>query len=123
MPAFFAAIQYKNLQQRHSTVLRIYNIALRTGWGSAELIANGCETAWVKAAAAGRGPPYARVVRPQYSDDPRLNGSWESVDPYSRPDDRNDRDRRVVNTNPEARLTWAIGILGMEDDEKVKATG
>ena len=116
MPSFFAAIQYQNSDQRHATVMRMYNIAQRTGWGSIELIANGCETSWVKAAAAGRGPPYNRVVRPQQSSDPRLNGSWERLDPDGQPDDMDDNDRRLVRVKPNARLNWAIGVMGTEDD-------
>ena len=100
MPSFFAAIQYQSAAQRHATVMRMYHIAQRTGWGSIELIANGCETSWVKAAAAGRGPPYTRVMRPEQSSDPRLNGSsdanWESESVF--------------------RLNRAIGIIGMEED-------
>lgn len=119
MPAFFAAVQYQDLQQRHNTVMRIYSIAQRTGWGSAELIANGCETAWVKAAAAGRGAPYERVVRPRHSDDPRLNGSWERLDPNALPNEGDDGDRRLVKMKANARLNWGIGILGTEDDVKV----
>lgn len=116
MPSFFAAVQYRRPEERHETVLRIYGIGLRTGWGTAEVIANGCETAWVKAAQAGRGPPYTRVVRPRHSDDPRLNGSWERLDPRAQPDERDEGDRRLVRNKPNARLNWAIGIMGMEDD-------
>ncbi|KAK0878413.1 hypothetical protein LTR87_007817 [Friedmanniomyces endolithicus] len=120
MPSFFAAVQYSNPHQRHETVMRIYSIAQRTGWGTAELIASGCETAWVKSAAAGRGPPYARVVRSQHSSDPRLNGSWEHLDPNSRPDETDETDRRHVRAKPQARLNWAIGIMGTEEDECIK---
>ena len=118
MPSFFAAVQYQNAEQRHHTVMRIYSVAQRTGWGSVELIANGCETAWVKAAAAGRGPPYTRVMRQEQSEDPRLNGSWERLDPNAIPDEKDEGDRRLVTKKPNARLNWAIGIMGMEDDEK-----
>jgi len=119
MPSFFAAVQYHEPQQRYETVMRIFDIARRTGWASAELIAHGCETAWIKAAAMGKGPPYERVVRnmrPQYSDDPRVNGSWESLDPHATPNEQDYGDRRLVKVNPDARLTWAIGIMGTEDD-------
>lgn len=117
MPCFFAAVQYQDPHQRHATVMRIFSIAKRTGWGTAELIASGCETAWVKAAAAGRGPPYERVVRrDQNSDDPRLNGSWEKLDPHALPDEKDDADRRLVKTRANARLNWAIGIMGTEED-------
>lgn len=116
MPSFFAGVQYQDPHQRHATVARIFSIAQRTGWGSAELIASGCETSWVKAAAAGRGPPYTRIVRNEYSDDPRLNGSWERLDTNSMPDQLDERDRRLVGMAPTARLNWAIGIMGTEED-------
>lgn len=122
-PSFFAAVQYTDPAQRHATVLRIFGIARRTGWGSAELIANGCETAWVKAAAAGRGPPYTRVVRPQFSDDPRLNGSWEQLDPNSAPNETDDGDRRLVPRKAGARLNWAIGVMGVEADVEKMSLG
>ncbi|KAK5119616.1 hypothetical protein LTR85_007445 [Meristemomyces frigidus] len=119
MPSFFAAVQYQDAHQRHATVDRIFNIAKRTGWGSAELIANGCETAWVKAAAAGRGPPYQRIVRDQGSDDPRLNGSWETLDRNAMPDGKDEGDRRLIRMRAAARLNWAIGIMGTEEDVAV----
>ena len=120
MPSFFAAVQYQNADQRRFTVTRIFSIAERTGWGSAELIANGCETSWVKAAEAGRGPPYARLGRKGQSVDSRLNGSWERLDPHASPDEQDEQDRRLVATKPSARLNWAIGIMGTEDDEQLK---
>lgn len=118
MPSFFAAVQYQDPRQRHETVVRLFSIAKRTGWGSAELIANGCETSWVKAAAAGRGPPYERIVRAHgtSSEDPRLNGSWENLDPNAQPDEKDDTDRRLVRTKANARLNWAIGVMGVEED-------
>ena len=119
MASFFAAIQYQDPAQRHFTVMRIQSIGLRTGWGSADLIANGCETSWVKAAAAGRGPPYTRLARTQRSEDPRMNGSWETLDPGANPDEQDGLDRRLVPTNTTARLNWAIGVLGTEDDERI----
>ncbi|KAK5111685.1 hypothetical protein LTR62_004791 [Meristemomyces frigidus] len=122
MPSFFAAVQYQDPHQRYATVSRIFSIAQRTGWGTAELIASGCETAWCRAAEAGRGPPYQRLVRKQNSDDPRLNGSWERLDPNARPDEEDDTDRRHVRSKAQARLNWAIGVMGLQDDELRAAT-
>ncbi|KAF2774355.1 hypothetical protein EJ03DRAFT_346967 [Teratosphaeria nubilosa] len=132
MPSFFAAIQYQDPRQRHETVTRIFAIAQRTGWGSAELIANGCETAWMKTAAAGRGPPYTRIARQKDSPDPRMNGSWEKLDMKTLPagiglDGRIDaeyvdgEDRRLVRVRqrPESRLHWAFGIMGTEEDMRL----
>lgn len=121
MPSFFAAIQYRDAAQRAETVTRIAAISRRTGWGSGELIANGIETAWVKAAEAGRGPPYTRVLRADgsvapVSDDPRLNGSWEKLDPNGRPDGSDEGDRRLIKSQSKARLFWGLGVIGREDD-------
>jgi hypothetical protein len=117
MPSFLAAVQYQDAAQRHATVTRIFSISKRTGWGSAELIANGIETAWVKAAAAGRGPPYERIARTNYqSSDPRLNGSWERLDPNAQPNEMDEGDRRLIKVKPTARLIWAFGVMGVEDD-------
>jgi hypothetical protein len=117
MPSFVAAIQYQRTDQRHFTIIRIYSIALRTGWGSAELIGKGIETSWVKAGEMGRGPPYRRVEMPRHSDDPRLNHSWKlRADPNTKPEEMDDSDRRLVTVKASARLNWAIGIIGMEDD-------
>ncbi|TRX98337.1 hypothetical protein FHL15_000982 [Xylaria flabelliformis] len=44
--------------QRHWLVRRLRDIARLTGWQSAHQIADGCESAWTKAAQLGRGPPY-----------------------------------------------------------------
>ena len=122
MPSFFAAIQYTNPQQRYMTVMRIREIGQRTGWGSVEMIANGCETAWIKAAALGRGPPYTRVVLPEFSNDPRLNGSLQELDPDpdAMHDEEDAADRRLVKMKADTRLKWAVGVLGIEDDEKMK---
>lgn len=118
MPSFFAAIQYQSPLQRQETIMRILSISLRTGWGSAELIAAGIETSWVKAAEAGRGPPYQRAMRPQHSEDPRLNGSWRGKDPNEDVDESEmeDSDRRLVKSKATARLNWAVGVIGTEDD-------
>ncbi|QIX01326.1 hypothetical protein AMS68_006843 [Peltaster fructicola] len=118
MPSFFAAVQYQQPEQRHETIVRIFSIAQRTGWATAGLIAHGCETAWVKAAQAGRGPPYTRIGRlhEANSTDSRLTGSWEHQDPRVKPDEDDQVDRRFVRQNPVARLHWAIGIIGNEHD-------
>jgi len=118
MPSFFAAIQYQRPDQRHQTIMRIYGIAVRTGWGSAELIGKGIETSWVKAGEMGRGPPYQRVDMPRHSDDPRLNRNYErqAEDPNAKPEEMDESDRRLVNVRPNARLNWAIGVIGTEED-------
>lgn len=50
--------QFRDLAQRHWTIRRLREVTRLTGWQTARQIADGCETAWSKAAEAGRGPPY-----------------------------------------------------------------
>ncbi|KAK5283629.1 hypothetical protein LTR16_005396 [Cryomyces antarcticus] len=111
MPCFFAGVQYRDAAQRAWIVARILDIEARTGWASAGLIARGCETAWVKAA-AGRGPPYERVRDVRHADE-RINGAWEreSEEPPREPSDR-----RNIHRFAPTRVHWAIGIIGMEED-------
>ncbi|CAJ2513783.1 Uu.00g019020.m01.CDS01 [Anthostomella pinea] len=61
-PLFVAGIQFRDTQQRHWLVRRLHDIARLTGWQSAHQIADGCESAWTKAAQYGRGPPYERAA-------------------------------------------------------------
>ncbi|KAF2864469.1 hypothetical protein K470DRAFT_208460 [Piedraia hortae CBS 480.64] len=112
MPTFFAAIQYCDASQRHFTIQRLVNIARRTGWGSVELIAHGIETAWIKAAQAGKGPPYKRFTKNAKSEDIRLNGTSEVPDLAHIPN--KGTEKRAV-----ARLFWAMGVVSTEADERV----
>ncbi|KAI1306859.1 hypothetical protein F5Y03DRAFT_405809 [Xylaria venustula] len=57
-PLFVAGVQLQDEAQRHWLVRRLRDIARLTGWQSAHQIADGCESAWSKAAQLGRGPPY-----------------------------------------------------------------
>lgn len=52
--------QFRDTTQRHWTVRRLYDIERLTGWQSARQIADGCESAWFKAASMKRGPEYTR---------------------------------------------------------------
>ncbi|KAH8156502.1 hypothetical protein CIB48_g11747 [Xylaria polymorpha] len=57
-PLFVAGVQLQDEAQRHWLVRRLRDIARLTGWQSAHQIADGCESAWSKAAQLGRGPQY-----------------------------------------------------------------
>jgi hypothetical protein len=57
-PLFVAGVQFQGDAQRHWLIRRLRDIARLTGWQSAHQIADGCESAWSKAAQLGRGPPY-----------------------------------------------------------------
>lgn len=109
---FFAGIQYQDAGQRGWTITKLRDIARLTGWQSSAAIASGCETAWQKAAEAGKGPPYQRTMDPTAKDDrvagrrPDLNGGP--------PKDNNDR--RFITINAGARVHWALGLLSVEED-------
>ncbi|GAB7354266.1 hypothetical protein MBLNU459_g4797t2 [Dothideomycetes sp. NU459] len=121
VPLFFSGIQYADAAQRAWLVDRLFQVDRRTGWATAALIAEGIQTAWVKAAAAGRGPPYVRVARPNVRDDRighYLTQDYKVVDFQGQPEppEESDTSRRNVPTKAAARLHWAIGIIGGEDD-------
>ncbi|KAI9706958.1 MAG: hypothetical protein M1820_004545 [Bogoriella megaspora] len=138
MPLFFAGVQYQDYKQREWLVLRIRSVEERTGWASAGLIANGCEKAWVKAYEAGRGPKWEPLMWDPHDQDERRHWTtgyrWE-VDgrmigaglgrlvPLGQgrvgvDESVEDTDRRLVRTSEKARLHWAVGIIGMEEDVK-----
>lgn len=59
---FFAGVEYRDAAQRGWTISKLRDITRLTGWQSAAAIAAGCETAWIKAYEAGKGPPYQRTM-------------------------------------------------------------
>ncbi|KAI1276744.1 hypothetical protein F5Y07DRAFT_128468 [Xylaria sp. FL0933] len=68
-PLFVAGVQLQGEAQRHWLVRRLRDIARLTGWQSAHQIADGCESAWSKAAQLGRGPPYNPPPEPENEED------------------------------------------------------
>lgn len=60
LPLFVAGLQYTDATQRDWTIATLRGTAQVTGWQSAEAIATGCESAWVRAATLGRGPAYVQ---------------------------------------------------------------
>lgn len=91
----------------------MHDIARLTGWQSARQIANGCESAWRKAADLGHGPGYER--------DPGLTAEehesvWENP---RRIDARikelsGDEDKLVLAKSERAH--YALGLLSVEQD-------
>ncbi|KAI3318631.1 hypothetical protein HD806DRAFT_539978 [Xylariaceae sp. AK1471] len=67
-PLFVAGVQFQAEAQRHWLIRRLRDIARLTGWQSAHQIADGCESAWSKAAQLGRGPPYKPAPDPEDED-------------------------------------------------------
>jgi len=117
MPLFFAGVQYRDEAQRHWLLARVRGIEERTGWASLGMIALGCERAWMKAAEAGRGPPWTRTqVNEGDGSDERITGRGGHLDPYSPPKDFTDR--RFIHVNPPTRVHWAVGLLADEHDER-----
>jgi hypothetical protein len=123
-------VQYQDPKQREWLITRLVDIDRRTGWASAGTIAKGCETAWEKAAAMGRGPPYKRRTRRVGEEGPLL---YEETERGHQGDQRgrdegetsardggpiggrqgNDERGFVVKNNPP---TWAQNLLGTEED-------
>ena len=142
-PLFFAAVQYSDTGQRGWTVAKLRDVARLTGWQTSATVAAGCEKCWEKMGEAGKGPKYVPTVpRPDRGADDRVpsvgaqrpepyrgdnvtrqgedarrrenaargEGSEEEPDPMINPD------RRFINVNPNARVHWALGLLGVEED-------
>ena len=112
MPLFFAGVQLTYPAQRTWLVSRVRKIEERTSWASIGVIASGCETVWVKAAEAGRGPPYERVRNMSHMDE-RVSGIVTEGDGIQSGDSA---DRRFVHLNSGTRAHFAIGIIGEEED-------
>ncbi|KAI0525919.1 hypothetical protein F5B22DRAFT_260157 [Xylaria bambusicola] len=68
-PLFVVGVQLQDEAQRHWLIRRLRDIARLTGWQSAHQIADGCESAWSKAAQLGRGPPYRPPPDPGFEED------------------------------------------------------
>ncbi|KEQ59912.1 uncharacterized protein M437DRAFT_14692, partial [Aureobasidium melanogenum CBS 110374] len=119
IPQFFAGIQYTDASHRAFLVERYFETDRRIGWATASIIAEGCQSGWIRAADAGRGPPHVRVSKATFSDfrigrygnyaqaqasKPRLS-EWDA-----------ENDRKFVKTKTSARVHWAIGLMGTEED-------
>lgn len=115
VPMFFAGVQYQAPAQREWTVSRLDEVERRCGYATAGLIANGCQATWYRAFQAGRGPPYERPYNAKAADE-RLNGKFEYM-PQGEPKEDDATDRRFVHTRAAARLHWAVGIIGTEEDK------
>ncbi|KAI1258387.1 hypothetical protein F5Y18DRAFT_356890 [Xylariaceae sp. FL1019] len=81
---FVAGVQFQGDAQRHWVIQRLRDIGRLTGWQSAHQIADGCESAWSKAAMLGRGPPYTPQPEP---DDVNVQEVRNKHRQYPRPPD------------------------------------
>ena len=113
VPLFFAGVQYQAAPQRFWVVQRLHEIARTCGWTTSETCANGCETAWLRAAQLGHGAPWQRLNQDFLSPDQRLSLRYlhvrdgEPIDPL---------DRRLLPYQPNSRLLWGFGVLGTPED-------
>lgn len=97
---------------------RLHDIARLTGWQSARQIADGCESAWLKAAQLNKGPPYKRAP------------DVEALLPQSVWENPRRIDRRILELNSEQaskheerfvltkseQAHYALGLLSVEHD-------
>ncbi|KAI9371485.1 hypothetical protein BJX61DRAFT_22314 [Aspergillus egyptiacus] len=107
VPLFFAAVQYMDPAQRDWVIAVLGDISRLTGWKSSDAVARGCERSWIAAAEKGRGPPYERTAQPP--------PSWISCAPPDANTTSN-TERRFVTVSKPQYLTWALGILSLEDN-------
>ncbi|KAF3482855.1 uncharacterized protein GIQ15_02179 [Arthroderma uncinatum] len=103
---FFAGVQYVDPAQRAWTVATLRDMSSITGSKSPTAIAHGCETSWIKAFEAGRGPPYERLV---FDYDPSLNHREGTVAERS-------SDNRWVTVHRGSSISWAMGLLSLDSD-------
>lgn len=101
------------MDQRHWLVRRLHNISRLTGWQSARQIADGCESAWIKAAQLGRSPPYQSPpdLGPLYPESiwlqpRRIDRRFHELD---------SSDNRLVLAKTE-QAHYALGLLTVEQD-------
>lgn len=89
-------------------------MARLTGWQSARQIANGCESAWTKAAALGKGPPYTRPSDINLNHPPSIWDNPRRIDERIRELDGREEGRLVLAKSEQAH--YALGLLGVEQD-------
>lgn len=96
-------------------------MARLTGWQSSRQIAEGCESAWNKAAAMGKGPPYERdpdldreIPRSAWTMDRRIQSRIAQL---------GSSENKLTVARPE-RAQYAIGLLTIENElEKLDLEG
>ncbi|KAL1959741.1 hypothetical protein VTO42DRAFT_1327 [Malbranchea cinnamomea] len=99
---FYAGVQFTNPAQRSWLIALMRDIQNLTGGRSASAVAGGCETAWIKAYEAGRGPPYERSKDLDYTE--RQYGVVSFAG----------RDRRFVMVSQGESIHLAMGLLSVE---------
>ncbi|RXG48675.1 hypothetical protein VDGE_08992 [Verticillium dahliae] len=107
------SIQFQDDVQRKWIIKRLHDIARLTGWQSARMIAEGCESGWRKAAEMGRGPPYTRdpnlmneIPKSMIRGPPKIMARIEKLD---------SDDAKLAVARSE-RAAYAIGLIGIEQE-------
>jgi hypothetical protein len=105
IPLFVAGVQLSDPEQRGWLVERLRELNQRSGWASIGLIAAGCETAWERADAVRKAPPYQRstprrIVLPLPP--PDIEVPWQVKDP----------DGSLPRDEHDFRLHHAAGLIG-----------
>ncbi|KAL2788902.1 hypothetical protein BJX66DRAFT_339835 [Aspergillus keveii] len=106
---FFAGVQYVDPDQREWTVTVLDDISRLTGIKSSDAISRGCKTAWTAASKRPGGPPYNPDARPDAHDPP----AWKY---YEKSEANTERRWVPVPKASPGPLTWAMGILSVEDN-------
>ncbi|KAH6659703.1 hypothetical protein BKA67DRAFT_25187 [Truncatella angustata] len=113
---FVAGVQYQVDAQRQWLIRHLHDITRLTGWESARQIADGCESAWTRAAASGRGAPYTRsvdhdAIMTAHLRRPSLWGNPRRID------------QRILEIEDEKwvldkedKTHYALGIIGVQED-------
>lgn len=110
MPLFLAAVQLGHPAQRDWVVSRLFDTERRCGWATAGLIANGCQEAWIRAAEAGKGPPWERRFNTREQEE-RVLAREEELE-IQRTGKVGEASRMVISSD-QARLVGASGIWGL----------
>ncbi|ETS83308.1 hypothetical protein PFICI_05184 [Pestalotiopsis fici W106-1] len=116
---FVAGIQYQSTEQRVWLIRYLNDITRLTGWESGREISNGLENAWWRAAANGRGPPWARTFDIE-AQMPGLTNPGEKRRAHSprrlvkRIQEIGDEKTWVVAK--EDKANYAMGLLGVQED-------
>ncbi|KAL2815665.1 hypothetical protein BJX63DRAFT_430602 [Aspergillus granulosus] len=106
---FFAAVQYVHPEQRDWTIAVLNDVSRLTGYKSSDAIAQGCRKAWIAASKRPGGPPY----EPSTGSDVHESPAWTCYQEFKANKER----RWVAVPKPETPiLTWAMGILSLEDN-------
>jgi hypothetical protein len=115
IPIFFAGIQLTDNSQRQYVVQKSREISRLTGWGSARLVATGCELAWDTMYARKKGPKYERA--PAFGEvdltDERETGIriTEAVAEKGVLKAATEEDDMLLDRS--GRVHFAVGVLGM----------